>query len=200
MNAGVYAWYYSPEITAFDLERVMSQVDELLASAGSAAAKEAVRLFLEKSIFQYFREQPYDAQLRGPLKPRYDGTIEHVPVLSESMLDRIVEDPRRLATIRAIMESSAPDFASPIYIGMSDCLRTRLKQHKSLIEKLGELPQPDPKSDLQRDHSFAREVRSRQIPPTRLFVMTKVISDQPGTYIDIENILNRIHYPLLGRN
>lgn len=197
---GVYAWYYTPEITAFDLDQITAEIHTLRAGAGPAAAKQAVRAFLDEAVFRYFREQPYSAHLRGPLKPRYEGQIEHRPTLSESLLDRIVEAPERLATIRSVLEASAPDFASPIYIGMSERLRGRLGNHKSLIEKYGELPDPGPSEEDQRDHSFAKEIRARSIPPSRLFVVASVISGPPGTYVDIENILNRIHYPLLGRN
>ncbi|SFP79998.1 hypothetical protein [Sphingomonas rubra] len=197
---GVYAWYYTPEITAFDLDRITSDILELKAGRGTSAAKDAVRDFLDETVFRYFREQPYSAQLRGPLKPRYEGQIEHRPTLSESLLERIVEEPARLATIRTVLEASAPNSASPIYIGMSERLRTRLGQHKALIEKYGELPDPGASEEDQRDHSFAKEVRARSIPPSRLFVVATVIAGPPGTYVDIENILNRIHYPLLGRN
>lgn len=197
---GVYAWYYTPEITANDLDRVTSEVEALKSSAGQVAAKEAVRAFLDECVFRYFQEQPYVAQLSGPLKPTYEGRIQHAPTLSDSLLDRIVEKPARLATIRTVLEASAPDFASPIYIGMSKGLRTRLKRHKSLIEKYGELPKIEAGSGEQRDQSFAREVRARNIPPSRLFVVARVITGPPGSYVDIENILNRIHFPLLGRN
>lgn len=199
---GVYAWYYTPEITDYDLDKIISTVRRLKASAGAAAAKQAVRLFLEDTVFRYFREQPYFAQLRGPLKPTYEGTIGHAPSLSESLVDRIVEDPTRLEAIRDVLEASAPDFASPIYIGMSERLASRLKHHKSLIEKYGEIANLGVRTSTeeQRDHSFAREIRDRDIPPSRLFVVTRVISGPAGTYVDVENILNRIHYPLLGRN
>ncbi|PEG34362.1 hypothetical protein CQY20_25910 [Mycolicibacterium agri] len=199
-SPGVYAWYYTPEITAFDLENIINEIEELLKLGESSAAKAVVKAFLEKRVFQYFEEQPYEAQLRGPLKPRYEGRIHHVPVLSDSMLERILEDPRRLVTIRSVLAASAPEFASPIYIGMSDCLRVRLRRHKSLIEKFGEISGPQPQEGTQRDYTFAREIRARKIPPSRLFVITRIINDAPGTYIDIENILNRIHCPLLGRN
>ncbi len=197
---GVYAWYYTPEITAFDLESVTSAVETLKAAGEVETAKDAIRSFLEQSVFSYFRERPYSAQLKGALKPRYEGVIEHIPTLSGTLLERIIEEPTRLATIRDVLESSAPEFASPIYIGMSERLRARLKRHKSLIEKYGEMPDLAGSEEDQRDQSFAREVRYRNIPPSRLFVVTKVISGPPGSYVDIENILNRIHYPLLGRN
>jgi hypothetical protein len=197
---GVYAWYYTPEITAFDLERLIAQIVTLKEQGATAAAKEAVRAFLDETIFSYFREQPYTAHLRAPLKPRYEGRIEHTPTMSESLLDRLVENPTRLATIREVLEASAPDFASPLYIGMSERLRTRLGQHKALIERYGEMPSIGLTEEDQRDQSFAREVRARSIPPPRLFVVVRTIPGPAGAYVDIENILNRIHYPLLGRN
>lgn len=197
---GVYAWYYTPEITAFDLDRLIARVVELKVTKGAAAAKEAVRTFLDESVFRYFREQPFTAQMRGPLKPRYEGLIEHTPTMSETLLERIVDDPARLSTIRDVLETSAPEFASPIYIGMSERLRSRLAQHKAIIERYGEMTILEPGETDQRDHSFAREICVRKIPPTRLFVVVRIISGPPGSYVDLENILNRIHYPLLGRN
>ena len=199
-ESGVYAWYYKPEITQFDLDRIVAEVSDLVAAGASAAAKVATARFLDETVFRYFREQPYAAQLRGALKPRYEGLIEHRPTLSDSLLERIVEDPERLTTIRDVLDQSAPLFASPIYIGMSEKLRTRLKRHKMLIERYGELPNIGVSQEDERDQSFAREVRAREIPPSRLFVAIQVISGSRGSYVDIENILNRIHYPLLGRN
>jgi hypothetical protein len=200
MSPGVYAWYYTPEITSFDLDRVTSELKATKAAEGSAAAKEKASVFLEETVFRYFKERPYNAELSGPLKPRYEGQMEHRPALSDTLLDRIVEEPSRLTTIRDVLEASAPNFASPIYIGMSEKLRVRLSRHKSLIEKYGELPAHGGSAEEQRDQSFAREIRARSIPPTRLLVVTKVISGPIRAYVDIENILNRIHYPLLGRN
>jgi hypothetical protein len=200
LGAGVYAWYYTPEITAFDLECITAKITELKALGDSTKAKEAIRAFLDEHVFQYFREQPFTVRLHGPLKPRYEGQIDHMPTLSENLLDRIVDDPARLTTIRDVLEASVPDFASPIYIGMSERLRDRLRQHKVLIERYGEVPSGSLTEDDQRDNSFASEICARSIPRTRLSVGVKIISGPPRTYIDIENILNRVHYPLLGRN
>lgn len=203
---GVYAWYYSPEITTFDLERVVTDVERLKVAGDRTAAAESVRHFLNEYLFRYFHEDPYQLTLRGPLKPRYEGSVEHRPALSESLVERLVEEPRRLATIKQVLESSAPFFASPIYIGMSEKLGSRLARHKALIEKYGTFP-PEYKVESsamveseKRDHGFAQQIRARNIAPTRLFVVIQVISGSGGEYVDIENILNRIHYPLLGRN
>jgi hypothetical protein len=203
---GVYAWYYRPEITDFDLQQIVQTVTTLKENGQEAKAAESVRSFLQDNIFRYFKEQPYQTVMRGPLKPKYEGLLEHMPSLSEDLVRRLVEDPRRLRTIKQVLEASAPHFASPIYIGMSERLRTRLARHKKLIEKYENEPVIERRpEDLtpegeRRDQSFAQEIRARNIPPARLFVVVHVIEGVKDEYVDIENILNRIHYPLLGRN
>lgn len=204
---GVYAWYYLPELTDFDLQDTIKRIIEYRDNENKDAAIETVEIFLDKFLFKYFREEPYKVSLYGPLKPKYEGSIEHKPELSGSLIDRIVEDPERLITIKQVLEKSAPDFASPIYIGMSDNLGSRLKRHKKLIEKYSSRESstsfsvdPGPYSVENRDESFAMRVCSRSIPPTRLFVAINILENAEKRYVDIENILNRIHYPLLGRN
>lgn len=194
--AGVYAWYYRPEITTQDVKLVIDELRSLKEVQDIIRAKSTVRKFLEEHIFRYFNETPYQASIFGKLKPKYEGLFEHAPTVSESLIDRLLEDPERIASIRAILELSAPYAASPLYIGMSENLRVRLRTHKRLIERYGELGAGSTGLET-RDQSFAKEIRTRRIPPPRLFVAVSLVS---GNYVDIENILNRIHYPLLGRN
>ena len=50
------------------------------------------------------------------------------------------------------------------------------------------------------DHSFALEIVTRRLVPTRLFVAIKTIPTDDNDYVDIENILNRINFKLICRN
>lgn len=203
---GLYAWYYTPEITDYDLASILSQVEQCKKANDVQAATRAIRSFLDERVFQYFQEQPYQAVLHGALKARYEGILEHTPAISEALVERLVADPRRLIYIKRVLESSTPYFASPIYIGMSDRLNRRLTRHKSLIERYADAPdyathgEPVAGESELRDHTFAREVRARGIPPARLLVAVQVTDTATNEYVDIENILNRIHYPLMGRN
>ncbi len=126
--------------------------------------------------------------------------------MSTKLIKRLLDDPERLHTVKAVLETSAPDFASPIYIGMSKKLGNRLKHHRKLIgDYRARRPEKPvtPVSELskdQRDQSFARQIAEREINPQRLFVMIRLIDAGANHYVDLENILNRIHYPLLGRN
>lgn len=73
---GVYAWYYSPEITDYDLEQTITQL-KACRDTDRSAAEELVRAALDSRIFKHFREDPYQALIEGPLKPTYTGTLEH---------------------------------------------------------------------------------------------------------------------------
>lgn len=199
-ESGIYAWYHSPEITEYDLQSEISKVNKLREEKKINEAHESIKNFLDKFIFRYFQEDPYYSILRGPLKPRYEGCFEHKPELSKELLQRLVEDPQRLLTIREVLDSSVPEFASPIYIGMADNLNRRLIKHQSLIEKYLDAPDSEPGEETGKDTSFAMRVCLRRIPPTRLFVVTKILSSSGKRYLDVENILNRINYPILGRN
>lgn len=178
-------------------------------AGNSRDAEAAVCQFLDVHVFQALKEQPYEVLLRGPLKPCYRGQVAHSPVMSPGLIERIVQDPRRLRIVKRVLEQSAPFFASPIYIGMSRTLGSRLARHKALIEryKASETARRTDVTQMatlassdSRDQSFAREIVARAIPPARLFVMVNTIDCDSDEYVDVENILNRIHFPLLGRN
>lgn len=205
-SPGVYAWYYSPEITDFDLNKTIDEIQYYKNNGNQELALKAATDFIAKYIFKYFREDAYHVVIYGSLKPKYEGYIQHKPELSRELLRRIVENPKRLITLKQILENSAPNFASPLYIGMSENLNDRLKRHKRLIEKCysdsgnsnNEVESIFDTSNCEQD--FARRIYSRNIPPTRLFVMVNIMENIGKQYLDLENILNRIHYPLLGRN
>ena len=203
---GIYAWYYMPEITQFDICKLIESVQIHVSKGDTAVAHKEVECFLEQFIFRYFTEEPYQTIMRGPLKPTYEGQLHHRPGISTALIERLVDDPERLRTVKEVLENSAPDFASPIYIGMSEKLGRRLKHHRKLIEKYrAKRPATPFASDTefgadQRDQSFARQIAEREINPQRLFVMIRPINPGANHYVDLENILNRIHYPLLGRN
>lgn len=203
---GIYAWYYMPEITQFDISKLIESVQSNISRGNREAGYKQIEEFLEQFIFSYFTEEPYQTIMRGPLKPTYEGQLHHRPGVSTALIERLLDDPERLRTVKAVLETSAPDFASPIYIGMSEKLGRRLKHHRRLIEKFrAKRPAAafSPVSELrtdQRDQSFARQIAEREINPQRLFVMIRPINAGANHYVDLENILNRIHYPLLGRN
>ena len=206
-RSGIYAWYYSPEITNFDVEQAINEIRNLVENYDKKYALEFVKNFLHKYIFQYFREEPYQATLSGSLKPKYEGIIEHIPALSNELVNRIIEDPYRLKAIKQVIEKSPPNFASPIYIGMSDNLYRRVNRHKKLIEQYkiqfdnwnNPLEITNNNNYDHEENNFAIRVCNRNLQITRLFVIINIIEDISNEYNDIENILNRLYFPILGK-
>lgn len=196
---GVYAWYYSPEITERDLNIATEKINSLKSQNHLDEARQYTSTFLDKFVFRYFKEDSYKVILHAALKPQYKGSVDHSEGPSQSLIDRIVEEPGRLITIKEILKEAAPYFSSPIYIGMSDQVGQRLMSHKNLIQRYREKQITEYTAEA-KEHSFAQQVCARSIPPACLFVMVRLIESPRKDYVDAENILNRINYPILGRN
>lgn len=206
---GVYAWYYQIELSRKDIQDCVDRVSQ---SDSEAERREIVESFLERRLFRYYRETPYQVLMRGPMKPTYSGSISNQVTISDSLVARIAEDPERLNGLRDLLRDSVPFFSSPIYIGVAKNLRNRLLQHKALIEKFQnaqayeDVPPPADAADEQareaeKDHSFAREVsRIRDFATQYLVAYTMAFRVDEHLRVDLENILNRINYPLCGRN
>ncbi len=202
-SSGIYAWYYRHLLTDHDIDRLSN---DLVAARGNPEQSEyLVREFLLTFLFDVFREDPYQVTLTGPLKPAYEGDVPHVMTITTGLVRRIAAEPTRLRILKRVLEEAIPEFASPIYIGMSDDLRDRVNTHKRLIQKytggerfdFGEGQVSEKES---ADHSFAREVVRRGFSLSRLAVAVRVIETPENIHLDAENILNRINFPLCGRN
>jgi hypothetical protein len=197
---GIYAWYFHPELTDHDINFLINKIKE----NPSNAAKE-IRSFFTERLFKYFMQKPYEVELTGQLKPRYSGTVEHVQEISESLIKRIKENPEKLFSIRNILQQSAPMFASPLYVGMSVSIRQRVLQHSNFIKKYKEsfnnpLLRVFDDEVLSEEKSFAQRVVERGIPSSRLFLVYQTTGTDLDIQVDVENIINRIYYPTLGRN
>lgn len=197
---GIYAWYCRPQITDFDMKATMTAIYDTRIQ-DRAKAEATARSMLDDRVFKPFREEPYRAEIAGPLKASFSGPLDHEFTVSESLVKRVVDKPERLEVIREVLEKSAPMFASPLYIGMSVNLQSRLGGHKRLIERYRQMRLKETPPLRSSDAGFAWQIAKREISPDRLFVFTCEIGDaDDGAATDIENILNRLYYPILGRN
>jgi hypothetical protein len=205
---GVYAWYYRIELTDKDIATCVEEV-ELETSLESR--DEIVRTFLDTHLFRCYKEVPYLVAISGRLKPKYEGLIDHRAEVSAGLIRRLAEAPANLYELKRTLKLAIPHFASPIYIGVATRLRERLLQHVRLIDSLQHLKasavndvQPIPRGNTEdddRDHKFAYEVSMvRGFRPSSLVVSTLELPVNDSTRYDLENILNRINYPLCGRN
>lgn len=198
-SPGVYAWYSQLVIVKADIDAAISSI-EMAKAVSVQRAKAAVTAALDQFVFNPYRESPYLVQLRGALKPRFGGEVAHEPNKSDSLVDRLVADPQRFTKIGEILGSAAPGFTAPLYIGMAFNLRARLRQHKRKITELRDLTWHMQGSEESSEAGFANQVVARGFDPTNLFVLVKEVSVDSGEHNDIENILNRINYPIFGRN
>lgn len=195
---GVYAWYARLAISKADIEGVIKRINDAKIS-GATQARDEVERALDKFIFSPYRETPYQIALRGQLKPKFSGEVVHEPSKSESLIGRLVSNPERFRAVSDILKTAAPWFTAPLYIGMAINLRSRLKQHKNKIVELRDLQGYGSIEDL-AEAGFANQVVARNFDPTNLFVHIAEVQVDTGEHNDIENILNRINYPIFGRN
>jgi hypothetical protein len=203
---GIYAWYFRPELTDFDIRALAAEIADLSGDQARTEKVRRIKLFLHKRIFRYFEQKPYFVELKGSLKPRYKGEVAHSPDedLSNELVKRLAEEPLELFELRTCLESTTPLFASPIYIGMAENLRNRLVTHKRLMIALGETATLNTLNYANfelttSEINFAERITERNIPTSRLFVATEKV-EKVETAKNIENLLNRIYFPILGRN
>jgi hypothetical protein len=195
---GVYAWYSRLAISKADIDAIVKRVNEAKLD-GEAKAREEVEDALDRFIFSPYRETPYQVALRGQLKPKFTGEVAHEPSRSESLVGRLAANPERFRAISDILKTAAPWFTAPLYIGMAINLRSRLKQHRNKIVELRDLQGHGSIEDA-AEAGFANQVVARNFDPTNLFVHIAEVNVDTGEHNDLENILNRINYPIFGRN
>ena len=202
---GFYAWYVKSYLAQKDIKDSINAVKDSKRKGDIAAAAFVITQYLEKRLFAPFARDGYFVSLRGSLLPPYEGIVEHKQTLSQSLVDRLIKEPERLESIGSLLEGAVPVFSSPLYIGMAKNLHKRVASHRRLIIKLRDaqdsknLTNPNTKS-CNEDHSFAAAVVQRQLPPSHLVVYTQSLPQDGESAIDLENLLNRINYPILGRN
>ena len=200
---GLYAWYYRPRLAPAVVEGLIAAI-EGEDGAGTGAASARIRAFLEAQVFTRLKAPPYTASLSGPLRPSYEGQLEMKSAVSDSLVERLAAEPRRLRGIAAALADMAPHFATPLYIGMARRLRDRLAQHKQRILDIAQAQaefggsEPEDRGHA-ADASFAREVARRGIPYTALWVAVGRLPEIADP-VDVENALNRLNHPLFGKN
>lgn len=200
-ESGVYAWYYEHKLGERDVQCLLDNLEFLDAES---ERRNLIAGFLDQFVFQQYEETPYEATIRGKLKARYSGMLHHQREVSHALIDRISDRPSIIGELRAVLSEVPHSFASPLYIGMANSLVKRLTIHKQLIEKYRSAGIPamvgEGNEETLHDHNFAARVVERKFIETNLYVIVKPVKSDHALHTALEHILNRINYPLLGRN
>ena len=183
-SSGVYAWYYRVSLGDHDIKKLTHEISLV-------EEHEKIRLvesFLDRHVYQYFRESNYVASIHGKLMPEFKGELLHVSQSSKSLAADIAEEPQILWGIKSTLSSISIEFSSPIYIGMADNLRTRLLKHKGLIESFKNKSFVNEEQE-DRDSNFALRVVSREMLTKNLVVSVKYIDSADRLHRPIENLM-----------
>ena len=196
-KSGIYAWYYSISLGEKDISDLITKLRNKEANRKTKFS--LVSQFLDRHFYQFFKESNYKVKLSGKLMPNFEGEILHVSQSSNELIEKIIESPIVLWEIKLFLSDVSIDFSSPIYIGMAENLQIRLKKHKSLIDEyrkneLNHLDLDD------RDENFAARVAARKMLTKNLFVTVQYTESEHKLHNILENLINRINYPVLGRN
>lgn len=131
-------------------------------------------------------------------------------------IERIFDSATATANLRQelvlLLQSVQPTLTAPIYIGVTNSLKRRLREHSSLYNDLKDAASRDPDklAELKRNienqrTEFAHRVVAAEFEPENLFVYVWPYSSSL-TPVETDNLLksaewllNRWHRPILGR-
>lgn len=195
-SSGIYAWYYKPRLGIADINNL---IEKLEGSICDIDKKKHISKFLDDRLFRFFSQPDYQVTASGPLMPKFSGSLNHVDNISSELIERILLDYNSISCIREILLELDVAFLSPIYVGMASNLSRRINTHKSLIEAIKTKSKLD--TDIEeKDQCFAERVVQRKMIESYLEVVTYEIDSNNNEHNFAENLVNRISYPILGRN
>lgn len=219
---GLYAWYGLPPDSPLDLE-TPAGTREWLAGAtrrveepalnseatGRLSAKWRGTLadtslsFLLESI-----DSQNDIQEEPTVEATEDDVVSDTPGRRTALQHTLADDGFRLI-MASILRSAAPALASPIYVGMSTNLSTRLSRHRKDIFRFYEALEGDESvRERFRVHArFGARAVGYGFSSETLLVLVREVPELSGLPIEdcrrlllsAEWFLNRWYRPLLGK-
>lgn len=217
-SPGIYAWYVQFQATEQDW-RLKASPDGDLAIEGF--------LGLIEKYAGYYEPVPIKVTGRGTYGARWDGEMARDYALGdragasgentrssaklEKLIDSLDTESRREVLAR-ILESTAPIFSSPLYIGVAENLRNRLRQHRRDFSAASEWLRDHPE-DLEkirlRGKDFGHRAAARGIAMEHLNVWVLDLAEDgtsglPVSHLrataeSVEWLLHRLYTPILGR-
>lgn len=198
---GIYCWRYRPRIE----KGHVNKIKDLLACEIDKDKKTSI-LFesINNQLVNPFRRPEYSAVLRGPLLPSYRGSIAHdLPDFSHRFA-HFANNPSELGAFIEYVNDLYDMISTPFYIGIaeSQSLRSRISSHVSAISRYKSEGRFSEEGD-EESKNLASRIVERNIDPSFLWISCLPISGPGDCSIrlsDLEFVLNRTIYPVLGKN
>ena len=173
----------------------------------------------ERSVIRPHTRTDYRATVKAPFAPEFYGTLQH-KYPNRTKLRRTLSNQSNESaaySLKSFFEQNyAPLFAAPVYIGIAvkQPIIRRIKQHIAIYEKYRDLPPCErealrkqllskntPEGILESEgHLFALELAARGIELKEMLLVTLPLTNTELPFAEtIEEVLNRLAYPLFGR-
>lgn len=213
-SPGLYAWYATFRASELDW-KTRAEDGEDQSIAGFRRLVKNFAAHHEPNPIGLRGSAPYGGLWQGRLDLKYGSTASGSGATLENGLEELEETMESESGRQALalfLSHATPTFSSPLYIGVADDLRTRLKYHKrKYAEGMQWLADnPDGAEKLQENAtSFGLRAASRNIAMENLEVWVVDLSVTPSgsklqrelrrTAQSAEWLLHRLFSPVLGR-
>lgn len=217
-SPGLYAWYGSLALFPADYkDDIVGGVNFGISRLRESLARHTARF--DPRPRRLSGRSEFGARWRGQLQDSGRAAIRSKiirPDASSAGIDSSIRTATSDETLRkelvSLLQGAQPTLAAPLYIGVTNSLRRRLREHVDLYNELKDaiLRDPDRLADLKRSienerTDFAHRLVAAEFEPENLSVFawpytTSLSSAKTDSILrSAEWLLNRWHRPLLGR-
>lgn len=224
---GLYAWYAHPQVVVPMSNESRADED---AAADFVNALQRYALLHEPSPISIKGASSYNIKWEGELRSEYPlASLNNIVSLDSqsavdsdddypdqgstiSHLQRVATSPSTRSTLTRILGSAIPVFATPLYIGITENLRKRLKRHKADFERVSDYlrNRPDDRERaLNQARTFGHRAAARQVAMEDLEVWLLDVSKLVQADVNSDDVrvitssaewyLHRLFSPILGR-
>lgn len=225
-TTGLYAWYADLNAGLKDWElEIVDGID-----AGTERLRKLLRRHTESYSYRELETKAsgaFSQTWSGQLQDQTADILRDALTRPEKVENKDNYDLKRAPKLQSTLESrnarslmvkaletAIPVLSAPIYVGVAECLQTRLSQHVKEITKLADTVVKDPSSRQRlrevKKTNFALRAIAAGFAPENLQVWTfnlELLIDHVGDKNQdprvvseaVEWVLNRWHRPYLGR-
>lgn len=216
---GLYAWYGSLVVGRADWEEAIRDGQDV----GDRSSRVVLRGHAERhgsAALTVSAKAGFDLEYSGVLTPRDNSDVASMLAgeagRDSTLFERVVSSVSMRRTLMNVLASSAPVFAAPLYIGVSQNLRVRLRRHVEQLTRYWAGVSKDPEylealvreTGTRSTFAFRAVERGFSVDNVRVWY-TEIESAEGGDSLSADEqrsvaeaaewFLNRCHRPLLGR-